>query len=142
MKKILFFLTLAVSIGLGISGYYYHMLKEKINVKVISIFQTGTFSNYDEAMLSSDSKAKIFYDGKIYHVYDSIVSSKKAKSKMIDFYDKNNIKYDVKEKYVSNNIYNSIDSYSKLIELSDNETLKIINKQVIDKYGADIIWLI
>ena len=139
MKKWLLFISFAVCIGLFISGYYYHMLKEKINVKAISVFQIGTFSNYDEALLSSDSKTKIFYDGKLYHVYDSIVSSNEAKSKMISFYNKNNIKYDIKQKYVSNNIYDSIESYSKLIELSDIDALKIINKQVIEKYGADII---
>ena len=139
MKKILFFITLAVSIGLFISGYYYHRLKEKINVKVISVFQIGTYENYDEAIAFCDSKNKIFYDGKFYHIYDSIVSSKEAKRRMMNFYDKNNIKYHIKEKYVSSNTYENIDNYSKLIEISDNEALKIINKQVIEKYGADVI---
>ena len=139
MKKGLIFITLAVSIGLAISGYYYHMLKEKINVKVISVFQTGIYSNYDEAMIASDSKNKIFYDGKLYHVYDAIVTSDNAKKKLISFYNQNNIKFDIKEKYVSNNLFDNINSYSKLIEMSDNDALKIINKQVVEKYGADII---
>ena len=139
MKKVLLFVLLAISVGLSISSYYYHILKTQINVKKISVFQIGTYANYDEATLVCDSKNKIFYDGKLYHIYDSLVSSNKAKQRMINYYDKKNIKYNIKEKYVSNNTYENIDTYSKLIEISDNDSLRIINKQVIEKYGADII---
>lgn len=139
MKKVLIFLISSVLVGLLISLYYYHELKSEINVKVISIFQTGVYANYDEALLSSDSKTKIFYDGKLYHVYDAIVSNGDAKEKMINFYKQNNIEYYVKDKYVDQNLYNEIDKYSKLIEMSDSDALKIINKTVIEKYGDEII---
>ena len=139
MKKVIFFIVIAITIGFSISGYYYHVLKEKLDVKTISVFQIGTYATYDEANIVCDSKNKIFYDGKLYHVYDSVVSSDKAKERLIKFYDNNNIKYNIKTRYVSRNTYNNIDNYSKLIEISDNEALKIINKQVIEKYGSDIL---
>ena len=139
MKKFLKFTLSAVFIGCLISYYFYLKLEEKIDVEKISIFQTGVYSDYNEALLSSDSKNKIFYDGKLYHVYDSIVSSEDAKEKMINFYKNNNIKYYVKTKYVSKETYDSLSKYSDLIEMSDNDTLKLINKQVIEKYGADIV---
>ena len=139
MKKILIFLCSAIGIGLLITYYYYNMLKEKIDVKVISIFQTGVYSNYDEALLASDSKSKIFYDGKLYHIYDAIVSDDSAKSKMINFYKSNNIDYYVKDKYVDLDVYEDISKYSELIKISDNETLKIINKQIVEKFGAEVI---
>ncbi len=136
------FVSGAVLVGFLISYYFYTVLSDKINVKVISIFQTGVYSNYDEALLACDSKNKIFYDGKLYHVYDSIVSSDKAKQRMIQFYENNNIEYYVKTKYVTEDMYDDISKYSTLIEMSDNDTLKIINKQVIEKYGADTVWVI
>ena len=129
----------ATLIGVLISYIFYSKVKGELNVKEISVFQTGVYSSYDEAMLSSDSKSKIFYDGKLYHVYDSIVSSKEAKDKMINFYKQNNIEYYVKAKYVNLNVYENIDKYSKLIEMSDNDALKIINKTVVEKFGGDII---
>lgn len=139
MKKVLIFVFSAVIVGLIISGYFYKKVKEEINVKVISIFQTGVYATYDEALSFSDSKNKIFYDGKLYHVYDSLVSSDKAKEKMIDFYTNKNIDYYVKEKYVSLSLYNDIDKYSKLIELSDNKTIELINNAMLEKYGEDIL---
>ena len=129
----------ATLIGVLISYIFYSKVKGELNVKEISVFQTGVYSSYDEAMLSSDSKSKIFYDGKLYHVYDAIVSSKEAKDKMINFYKQNNIEYYVKAKYVNLNVYENIDKYSKLIEMSDNDALKIINKTVVEKFGGDII---
>lgn len=139
MKKILIFITLAISLGLLISFYYYNVLKNNINIKVISIFQTGVYSSYDEALIASDSKSKIFYDGKLYHIYDSIVSDKTSKEKMINFYKENNIDYYIKEKYVNTSLYENINKYSELIKISDDESLKIINKQIIEKYGDEVI---
>lgn len=139
MKKILIYILAAVAIGLLISYYYYDMLKEKINVKVISVFQTGVYSNYDEALIASDSKSKIFYDGKLYHIYDSIVSDNDSKSKMIKFYKENNIEYYVKDKYVNIDLFDNINKYSELIKISDNETLKILNRQIVEKFGDEVI---
>ena len=139
MKKIMtFLLTIGAIAGIA-SLYYYSLLQSDANVKVISVFQTGVFSNYDEALLASDSKSKIFYDGKLYHVYDSIVSDEKSKEKMIDFYTSNNIDYYVKTKYVEDDIYNNINKYSELIKMSDDDTLKVINKQMIEKFGDIIV---
>ena len=129
----------ATLVGVLISYVFYTKVRGEINVKEISVFQTGVYSSYDEALISSDSKSKIFYDGKLYHVYDSIVSSKEAKDKMVNFYNQNNIEYYIKEKYVNLNLYESIDKYSKLIEISDNDALKIINKTVVEKFGGDIV---
>lgn len=142
MKKFIIYILSAVSIGLLISFYYYSMLKEEINVKVISVFQTGVYSNYDEALIASDSKSKIFYDGKLYHIYDSIVSDDDSKTKMINYYKQNNIEYYIKEKYVNTNLYESINKYSELIKISDDDTLKIINRQIVEKFGDEVIWLI
>ena len=139
MKKIFIFIISATIIGILLSLGFYLKIKNEVNIKAVSIFQTGVYSTYEEALNSCDSKTKIFYDGKLYHVYDSIVSSKDAKNKMIEFYKQNNIEYFVKEKYVNTNIFNDIDKYSKLIEMSDNEALKIINKTVIDKFGGDMV---
>lgn len=139
MKKIMtFLLTIGAIAGIA-SLYYYSLLQSDANVKVISVFQTGVFSNYDEALLASDSKSKIFYDGKLYHVYDSIVSDEKSKEKMIDFYTSNNIDYYVKTKYVEDDVYNNINKYSELIKMSDDDTLKVINKQMIEKFGDIIV---
>ena len=139
MKKIMtFLLTIGAIAGIA-SLYYYSLLQSDTNVKVISVFQTGVFSNYDEALLASDSKSKIFYDGKLYHVYDSIVSDEKSKEKMIDFYTSNNIDYYVKTKYVEDDVYNNINKYSELIKMSDDDTLKVINKQMIEKFGDIIV---
>jgi hypothetical protein len=139
MKKFIIYILSAVSIGLLISFYYYSMLKEEINVKVISVFQTGVYSNYDEALIASDSKSKIFYDGKLYHIYDSIVSDDDSKTKMINYYKQNNIEYYIKEKYVNTNLYESINKYSELIKISDDDTLKIINRQIVEKFGDEVI---
>ena len=139
MKKIIKFIFLAVVVGLIISCYYYQKLKTEFNVKVISIFQTGVYSSYEEAANSSNSKNKIFYDGNLYHVYDSVVASNDAKEKMIKYYKNNNVEYFVKEKYVSINLYDDILKYSKLIELSDNKSIELINKVILEKYGDDII---
>ena len=49
------------------------------------------YSDYEQALLKSDSEDKIFYDGSLYHVYDAIVSNEEAKNKMISFYKANNI---------------------------------------------------
>ena len=139
MKKIMtFLLTIGAIAGIA-SLYYYSLLQSDANVKVISVFQTGVFSNYDEALLASDSKSKIFYDGKLYHVYDSIVSDEKSKEKMIDFYTSNNIDYYVKTKYVEDDVYNNINKYSELIKMSDDDTVKVINKQRIEKFGESIV---
>ena len=139
MKKIMtFLLTIGAIAGIA-SLYYYSLLQSDTNVKVISVFQTGVFSNYDEALLASDSKSKIFYDGKLYHVYDSIVSDEKSKEKMIDFYTSNNIDYYIKTKYVEDDVYNNINKYSELIKMSDDDTLKVINKQMIEKFGDIIV---
>ena len=139
MKKIMTFLLTVGAIAGIASLYYYSLLQSDANVKVISVFQTGVFSNYDEALLASDSKSKIFYDGKLYHVYDSIVSDEKSKEKMIDFYTSNNIDYYVKTKYVEDDVYNNINKYSELIKMSDDDTLKVINKQMIEKFGDIIV---
>lgn len=139
MKKIIKFVFFAVVVGLLISGYYYNKLKKEFNVKTISIFQTGVYSNYEEASISSNSKNKIFYDGNFYHIYDSVVASKDAKEKMMKYYKNNNIEYYIKEKYVSINLYDDILKYSKLIELSDNKSIELINNVILEKYGDDII---
>ena len=133
------FLLTVVVIGGITSLYYYSLVQSKVDVKVISVFQTGVFSNYNEALLASDSKSKIFYDGKLYHVYDSIVSDEQSKEKMIDFYTTNNIDYYVKTKYVEDDVYNNINKYSELIKMSDDDTLKVINKQMIEKFGDIIV---
>lgn len=139
MKKVMTFLLTVVVIGGITSLYYYSLVQSKVDVKVISVFQTGVFSNYNEALLASDSKSKIFYDGKLYHVYDSIVSDEQSKEKMIDFYTTNNIDYYVKTKYVEDDVYNNINKYSELIKMSDDDTLKVINKQMIEKFGDIIV---
>lgn len=139
MKKVITFLLTAVAVGGLASLYYYSLLQSKVDVKVISVFQTGVYSNYDEALLASDSKSKIFFDGKLYHVYDSIVSDEKSKEKMIDFYTSNNIDYYVKTKYVEDDVYEDINKYSELIKMSDDDTLKIINKQIVEKFGDIIV---
>lgn len=133
------FLLCAILIGVGVAFYYYSMLQNSMNVKVISIFQTGVYSDYEQALLKSDSEDKIFYDGSLYHVYDAIVSSEEAKNKMISFYQANNIEYFVKEKYVDNATYNDINKYAELIKMSDEDTLKIINKQIVEKYGDEVL---
>lgn len=140
MKKMIIFVSSAIALGLLVSYYYYNVIKNNINVKVISVFQTGVYSSFDEALLASDNKNKIFYDGKLYHVYDAITSTKEAKAKMINYYKENNIDYYVKEKYVNTALYDNINKYSELINISDDESLKIINKQIIEKYGDEIIW--
>ena len=142
MKKTIIFIVLASVVGIFLSYYYYLKLQEEIDVKIISVFQTGVYSSYDEALVASNNKSNIFFDGKLYHVYDSISASKEAKDKLIKFYDNNNVKYYVKEKYVNLKLYDDLLKYSKLIEISDNDTIKIINKQMIEKYGADILWVI
>lgn len=139
MRKVFTFLLTAVAVGGLTSLYYYSLLQSKVKVKVISVFQTGVFSNYDEALLASDSKNKIFFDGKLYHIYDSIVSDEETKEKMIDFYTSNNIDYYVKTKYVEDDVYEDINRYSELIRMSDNDTLKIINKQIVEKFGDIIV---
>ena len=58
---------------------------------------------------------------------------------MINYYKENNIDYYVKEKYVNTALYDNINKYSELINISDDESLKIINKQIIEKYGDEII---
>ena len=140
MKKMIIFVSSAIALGLLVSYYYYNVIKNNINVKVISVFQTGVYSSFDEALLASDNKNKIFYDGQLYHVYDAITSTKEAKAKMINYYKENNIDYYVKEKYVNTALYDNINKYSELINISDDESLKIINKQIIEKYGDEIIW--
>ena len=79
------------------------------------------------------------YDGNLYHVYDSVVSSNSAKEKMISYYKNNNIEFYIKEKYVTMNLYDDIDKYSKLIEISDSKALEVINKTLLEKYGDDIV---
>ena len=139
MKKFLKFALSAILIGCLISYYFYTKLEDKIDIEIVSIFQTGVYSEYNEALLSSDSKNKIFYDGKLYHVYDSIVATDSAKERMIEFYNNSNTKYYVKTKYVSKDTYEKLSKYSDLMEMSDSDTLKLINKQVVEKYGADIV---
>lgn len=139
MKKIILFLSLALMVGGCISLYFYNILKDEINVKVISVFQTGVYSNFDEALASSDSKSKVFYDGKLYHVYDAITSNDDAKVLMMKYYNEKNIKYYIKNKYVSKSLYDDINKYSEILKLSDKDTLKIINKQVIEKFGDQVI---
>ncbi len=139
MKKILLFVLAAIGIGVIISLYYYNNLKNTIEVKPITIFQTGVYSSYDSALAITGNKNKIYFDGNLYHIYDAIVSNEKSIRKMQKYYNENNIEYFKKEKFINEKLFEDIEKYSKLIDLSDDKTIKIINNQIISKFGAEVL---
>lgn len=139
MKKIVIFVLSASLIGGIIGIYYYTNVKYTFNIKEVFLFQTGVYSNYDKAMIASGDNKKIYFDGNLYHVYDSIVNTDNSKEKMVEYYNQNNIEYFIKAQLVNEDIFNELYKYSKLIEVSDTQTLKVINKQIIEKFGQKII---
>lgn len=139
MKKILLytvvFIVCSILIVLSVKSGFNSL----IDNKVISIFQTGVYKTYDEALVSCDDESKIYFDGNLYHVYDAITTSDSSTDKMIDYYKDNNVDFYIKEKYVDNETYDSLKKYTTLLNLSDEDTLKIINKQILEKFGKNVL---
>ena len=149
MRKFLISLLICVLIGCVCATIIYNGMKKDeklaINNKEVTIylFQVGAFKNYKNVDTITKTLNNYIVEEKdnTYFVYVGITKDKKNIDKLHEFFNKNVNNIYVKEKKVSNiNFLKYLKKYDSLLKETTNyETIKLINKEVLNKYREECL---
>lgn len=149
MRKFLISLLICVLIGCVCATIIYNGMKKDeklaINNKEVTIylFQVGAFKNYKNVDTITKTLNNYIVEEKdnTYFVYVGITKDKKNIDKLREFFNKNVNNIYVKEKKVSNiNFLNHLKKYDSLLKETTNyETIKLINKEILNKYREECL---
>lgn len=138
MKKGIIIVLTAVLFGGGIAYFLFHHVVETEdtqNQKLVSAFQVGAFTNYDNALrVAERDNGIVVRDSDIYRVYVAILYDHEAVMKLEEYYQTIGLNYYLKPIYASENFVNSISQSEELLKKSSSDTYVTINTEVLSKY--------
>lgn len=139
MKKILVVILASCLIGGSLAYFIFNkiVIKDSDNEDMImvSAFQVGAFTNYDNALRVADrNNGIVISDEDIYRVYVAILYDEKAINKLSDYYADIGLNYYLRKISVSNEFVESISTSEELLIRSNSETYNAINISVLNKY--------
>ena len=140
VKKVLLVVSSALIIG-GVLAFYMFNNTVKDNKKVeegfeiMSAFQVGAFTNYDNALnVAERNNGIVVSDDSVYRVYVTMLKNDEAIEKVKHYYEEIGLSYYLKEVTVSKSFADTVKVYEDMIVSSSSDTYKTINKTVIEKY--------
>lgn len=140
MKKVLIVILCAVAIGGGAAYYLFNKVvvkAESSGEKIVSAFQIGAFTNYDNALKVADRNNGIIVDDNdIYRVFVAILYNQDAVNKLKKYYQEIGLNYYLKEIVVDDKFVDEIDEVERLLLKSDSETYITLNSEILHKYEA------
>lgn len=141
MKKYLKILLFSVAIGGLLAYLLYRDINKEVRAiskkeEVVTIFQTGVFKDYNNALEFSKTFASsiIYQDNDYYRVIIALTYHEDVKTKLEVIYTNKEINYYLKEVRVSKNLIEKISKFENIILKSDKE-------EVIDNVNNSILKL-
>ena len=141
MKKYLKVLLFSVAIGGVLAYLFYQDINKEVRAiskkeEVVTIFQTGVFKDYDNALEFSKTFASsiIYEDNDYYRVIIALTYHEDVKTKLEVMYTNKEINYYLKEIRVSKDLIEKISKFESIILKSDKE-------EVIDNVNNSILKL-
>lgn len=123
--------------------YKKESLENKPRETKIYFIQLGAFKNYKnvDKITKTLSSYLVVEENGLYKVYVSMTASKKNLEKLKEFFIQSNNNIYVKEKKINNNSFiTKLNKYDSLLkETNDYETIKMINKEVLNKYKEEVL---
>lgn len=138
MKKGLIVILCAIMIGGGVAFYIFNKVvvkAESSDDTLVSAFQIGAFSNYDNAQRIADrNNGIVVSDDDIYRVFVAVLSDKEAVQKMKMYYEEIGLNYYLKEIVVDKKYIENIKYEEELLKRSSSDTYTTINCEMLKKY--------
>lgn len=141
MKKYLKILLFSVAIGGLLAYLLYRDINKEVRAiskkeEVVTIFQTGVFKDYNNALEFSKTFASsiIYQDNDYYRVIIALTYHEDVKTKLEVIYTNKEINYYLKEVRVSKDLIEKISKFENIILKSDKE-------EVIDNVNNSILKL-
>ena len=141
MKKYLKVLLFSVAIGGVFAYFFYRDINKEVRAiskkeEVVTIFQTGVFKDYDNALEFSKTFASsiIYEDNDYYRVIIALTYHEDVKTKLEVMYTNKEINYYLKEIRVSKDLIEKISKFESII-------LKCDKEEVIDNVNNSILKL-
>lgn len=141
MKKYLKILLFSVAIGGILAYFFYRDINKEVRAiskkeEVVTIFQTGVFKDYNNALEFSKTFASsiVYKDSNYYRVIIALTYHEDVKTKLEVIYTNKEINYYLKEVRVSKDLIEKISNFESIILKSDKE-------EVIDNVNNSILKL-
>ena len=141
MKKYFRILLFSISIGGILAYFFYRDISKEVRAiskkeEVVTLFQTGVFKNYDNALEFSKTFASsiVYEDNDYYRVIIALTYHEDVKTKLEVMYTNKEINYYLKEVRVSKDLIEKISKFESIILKSDKE-------EVIDNVNNSILKL-
>ena len=141
MKKFLITVLRALAMG-GIFGFIAYKKFNKNTSLVASVldkqvyaFQTGVFSNYDNALnMANKYNGIVVPDNTKYRVYIALSTSQNSLSLLENYFDNKQIAYYIKNIDVDNNYLQSLEKYENLLMATTEENYQPILNNIVKEY--------
>lgn len=138
MKKMLIVVLCAALIGGGAAFYLFNKIvvkAESSNESLVSAFQIGAFTNYNNAIKVSDrNNGIIVKDDDIYRVFVAVLHNQEAINVLKKYYQEIGLNYYLKEISVSKSFVDEIREEEMLLINSSNDTYVTLNSEILRKY--------
>lgn len=128
----------ATLIGGGAAFYLFNKIvvkAESSNESLVSAFQIGAFTNYNNAIKVSDrNNGIIVKDDDIYRVFVAVLHNQEAINILKKYYQEIGLNYYLKEISVSKSFVDEIREEEMLLINSSSDTYVTLNSEILHKY--------
>lgn len=138
MKKTLIVILCAISLGGGIAYYLFNKIVVKASpsdTTIVSAFQIGAFTNYDNALKVADrNNGIVIKDEDIFRVYIAIIHNQEVISKLKKHYSEIGLNYYLKQIPAKKEFIEQTSSIEELLNKSSSNTYVVLNSEILEKY--------